>query len=64
MENKNTKKNTFRNFRKFSPGARGVFHMEAPSSVQEPGDEFFFIDGLVQEPEDEFVIEGPGLVQE
>ena len=24
----------------------------------------FFIDGLVQEPEDEFVIEGPGLVQE
>ena len=23
-----------------------------------------FIDGLVQEPEDEFVIEGPGLVQE
>ena len=24
----------------------------------------FFIDGLVQEPEDEFVIEDPGLVQE
>ena len=32
----------FRNCRKFSPGARGVFHMEAPSSVQEPGDEFFY----------------------
>ena len=37
--------------------------MEAPGSVQEQGDDFFF-DGLVQEPEDEFVIEGPGLVQE
>ena len=43
MESKDTKKkNTFRNCRKFSPGARGVFHMEAPSSVQEPGDEFFY----------------------
>ena len=64
MENNATKKNnTFRNCRKFSQGARGVFHMEAPGSVQEPGDDFF-IDGLVQEPEDEFVIEGQGLVQE
>ena len=48
------------------------------SLVQEPGVYFiwrhqvqsrsqgmnFFIVGLVQEPEDEFVIEGPGLVQE
>ena len=37
--------------------------MEAPGSVQEQGDDFF-IDGLVQEPEDEVVIEDPGLVQE
>ena len=64
MGKKDTKKNNmFRNCNKFSPGARGVFHMEAPGSVQEPGDDFF-IDGLVQEPEDEFVIEDPGLVQE
>ena len=43
MENKDTKRNnTFRNCGKFSPGARGVFHMEAPGSVQEPGDDFFY----------------------
>ena len=43
MGKKDTKKNNmFRNCNKFSPGARGVFHMEAPGSVQEPGDEFFY----------------------